>query len=72
MHCIWQPNLMRLCMVPSSQAVQQNSTLYVHVVFADAGHSIDPEDPNFNGDLVFGRTERRLSPTNQRSSLLGG
>ena len=43
----------------SLQAVQRNGTLYVHVVFADAGHTIDPDDPSYKEELVFGRTERR-------------
>lgn len=40
------------------QAVQRNGTLYMHVVFAKTGKTIDPDDPGYNEELVFGRTER--------------
>ncbi|KAF5833872.1 transmembrane protein [Dunaliella salina] len=39
-------------------AVQRNGTLYMHVVFAKTGKTIDPDDPGYNEELVFGRTER--------------
>lgn len=40
------------------QAVQQNSTLFMHVLFAKVGKSINPDDPEYNEELLFGRTER--------------
>eukprot|EP00983_Pelagomonas_calceolata_P013911 445504-Pelagomonas_calceolata.AAC.3 len=51
------------------QAVQHNGTLYMHVVFAKTGRTINPDDPEYDEDLVFGRTERKyLEPGHPYSS----
>jgi hypothetical protein len=36
------------------QAVQNNASLYVHVLFASAGLPIDHTDPEYNEGQVFG------------------
>ncbi|GFH23635.1 uncharacterized protein HaLaN_21276 [Haematococcus lacustris] len=38
-----------------SKNVQNNGSLYLHAVLAKAGETINPADPDYNEDLVFGR-----------------
>lgn len=37
------------------QAVQNNGSVYLHAVFAKAGATINPADPDYDKDVVFGR-----------------
>ncbi|KAL6752322.1 transmembrane protein [Haematococcus lacustris] len=42
-------------MYEPSKNVQNNGSLYLHAVLAKAGETINPADPDYNEDLVFGR-----------------
>lgn len=38
------------------QHVQNNGSVFMHVVFAKAGHTLDPKDPDYDEAVVFGRS----------------
>eukprot|EP00798_Chlamydomonas_sp_ICE-L_P003321 gene3321-13351_t len=43
-----------------SEAVQNNASLYLHVIFAKSGIPIDPVDPNYDESMVFGRVHNLI------------
>ena len=41
--------------LPPSQRVQNNGTLYLHVLFVKAGLPINPREPGYNEFMLFGK-----------------
>lgn len=52
------------------QAVQRNGTLFMHVVFAKVGRTIDPDDPEYDEEHLFGRTERECTLAIRVSTIM--